>query len=158
MMHPLVDDVLGSLDLSCDPELRAIAELAPDALRRRWRSLVGGPIPAGLGRSLILRILAYRSQAQRYGDLDLASQRALSASLTGQPSVAELPPDPPGISVSDAVGQGPTGGVRGRRASKGPSATISIASPGHCARATACRLHAPCDGAGRWLRLERPDL
>ena len=64
-----------------DVELQALEQLDADALRRRWRALVGGPLPKGLGRSLILRILAYRQQAQRLGDLDLASQRTLLAIL-----------------------------------------------------------------------------
>ena len=68
---------------SDDPELQTLAQLEPDALRRRWRTLVGRPMPQGLGRPLTLRILAYREQARRYGDLDLASQRALAAVLVG---------------------------------------------------------------------------
>ena len=68
-----------------DPELHAVAQLGADALRRRWRSLIGGSVPPGLGRTLVLRMLAYRQQAQRFGDLALVTQRALAASLMGEP-------------------------------------------------------------------------
>ena len=71
-----------------DPELHALAQLGPDALRRRWRTLMGQRFPSGLGRNLVLRILAYREQVRRFGDLDLASQRALAASLVGGRDVA----------------------------------------------------------------------
>ena len=71
-----------------DPELHALALLGPDALRRRWRALMGQRFPSGLGRNLALRSLAYREQVRRFGDLDLASQRALAASLVGVRDVA----------------------------------------------------------------------
>ncbi len=49
------------------------------ALQRRWRTLVGGTMPADLGRPLTLRVLAYKLQAQQLGDLDKASLRELAA-------------------------------------------------------------------------------
>ncbi len=64
----------------------AVAELqrlGAAALQRRWRSLVGGSVPAGLGRPLTLRVLAYKLQAQHLGDLDRASLRELSALFNG---------------------------------------------------------------------------
>ncbi len=60
----------------------AIAELGTlvtPALKRRWRTLVGGSMPADLGRPLTLRVLAYKLQAQQRGDLDRDSLRALAA-------------------------------------------------------------------------------
>ncbi len=38
-------------------------------------------MPAGLGRSLVLRILAYKLQAQRLGDLDRGSLRGAGPRL-----------------------------------------------------------------------------
>ena len=57
----------------------ALQQLDAAALRRRWRTLVGGSLPPDLGRPLTLRILAYKLQAQRLGDLDGASRRELAA-------------------------------------------------------------------------------
>jgi hypothetical protein len=125
-----IDDLQEVPDLSRDPELRAVAELGPDALRRRWRSLVGGPIPEGLGRSLVLRILAYRSQAQRFGDLDLVSQRALSASPVGRTDVSDVVADPSSVDVSKGIGQGAARDDNGKGAPKAMRPGISIASPG----------------------------
>ena len=59
-------------------ELALLWTLEPDQVRRRWRSLVGRPMPSELGRQLTLRILAYHEQVQRYGDLDRASRRVLA--------------------------------------------------------------------------------
>ena len=67
----------GTGDLAA--EVAALGQLDAAALRRRWRALVGGAMPADLGRPLTLRVLAYKLQAQRLGDLDRASLRALAA-------------------------------------------------------------------------------
>lgn len=89
---------------ACAAEILAAAvteleQLDAASLRRRWRTLVGGVVPPNLGRPLTLRILAYKLQAQRLGDLDKASLRELSVLLgrsrkggDGQGSPAELPP------------------------------------------------------------------
>ena len=66
----------------------AVAELERldlASLRRRWRALVGGATPVDLGRPLTLRVLAYKLQAQRLGDLDKASLRELSSIRDRQP-------------------------------------------------------------------------
>src|SRR5829696_6760075 len=62
---PIRDEIarLGALDL--------------DALRRRWRKLFRASAPAHLTRHLLLRIIAYRIQANAYGDLDRATLRFL---------------------------------------------------------------------------------
>ena len=59
-------------------ELAALWRSGPDPVRRRWRALVGRPMPSGLGRQLTLRILAYHEQVQRHGDLDRKSRRVLT--------------------------------------------------------------------------------
>ena len=64
---------------SIDAEIVGPGLLDASALRRRWRTLMGRPMPKGLGRSLALRILAYQQQAQQFGDLDKGSQRELAA-------------------------------------------------------------------------------
>ena len=68
---------VGAGDLTA--EVAALVQLDAAALRRRWRDLVGGSVPADLGSPLTLRVLAYRLQARRLGDLDRASLPALAA-------------------------------------------------------------------------------
>ena len=65
-------------DEPASEELAALWRLGPDPVRRRWRALVGHPMPSGLGRQLTLRILAYHEQVQRHGDLDRASRHLLA--------------------------------------------------------------------------------
>lgn len=58
-------------------EIEVLESLDLDLLRRRWRSLLGRPAPAWLSPGLLRRILAYRHQVARVGDIDWASRRAL---------------------------------------------------------------------------------
>ena len=51
--------------------------LGLEGLRARWRSLEGRTAPVHLPRHLLLRLLAYRLQADALGDLDKASIRYL---------------------------------------------------------------------------------
>ena len=62
-------------------EIEALEGLDLDLLRRRWRGLLGRPAPAHLSRSLLLRILAYRHQVARLGDIDRASRVALGEAV-----------------------------------------------------------------------------
>ena len=52
--------------------------LSLDDLRTRWRNLTGRLAPKYLSRSLLMRVLAYRLQAQIFGDLDRNTARALA--------------------------------------------------------------------------------
>jgi hypothetical protein len=61
-------------------EINALSELDDDAMRQRWRRLIGRPLPKGLGRGLTLRILAYYQQVQQYGDLDRTCLQVLAES------------------------------------------------------------------------------
>lgn len=70
------------------PEIEALDALDLDLLRRRWRNLLGRPAPARLSRPLMLRILAYRHQVERVGDLDRATRLALGEAV-GDPKGAE---------------------------------------------------------------------
>ena len=56
------------------------------ALRSRWHAVFGRRAPPHLTRHLLFRILAYRLQADRLGDLDDASRRLLDGS--GSPEKA----------------------------------------------------------------------
>ena len=79
---PMGEEVPASADpFDNEPaseELAALWRLGPNHVRRRWRALVGHPMPSGLGRQPTLRILAYHEQVHRHGDLDRASRRVLA--------------------------------------------------------------------------------
>jgi hypothetical protein len=48
-----------------------------NGLRRQWRGHLGGEPPAHLERWLLMRVLAYRLQADAFGGLDKSIERAL---------------------------------------------------------------------------------
>ncbi len=58
-------------------EIAALGELGIDDLRVRWRKLFRKTAPAHLPRSLLLRMVAYRIQADVFGDLDRETVRFL---------------------------------------------------------------------------------
>jgi Protein of unknown function (DUF2924) len=51
--------------------------LDPAALRLQWRNVFGGSVPVHLPKPLLARILAYRLQADAFGDLADAVRRTL---------------------------------------------------------------------------------
>ncbi len=63
-----------------DVEIARLRDLDVGALRARWHTVFGRRAPAHLPRHLLFRILAYRLQADRLGDLDAESQRLLDRS------------------------------------------------------------------------------
>lgn len=65
-----------------EDEIARLRDLDLVALRAHWRTMVGRPPAAHLSRHLLFRILAYRLQAERFGDLDRASRRLLDAATT----------------------------------------------------------------------------
>ena len=65
----------GAPDVSA--QLAALEELDVHGLRLRWRKLFRKPPPPHLPRYLLLRIIAYRIQANAYGDLDRETVRFL---------------------------------------------------------------------------------
>ena len=64
--------------------------LDSDLLRRRWRAAMGRPAPASLSRALMIRILSWREQVARLGDLDAKTLAALSAALQSDHKCAAL--------------------------------------------------------------------
>jgi hypothetical protein len=84
-------------------EVAALHTLALDELRARWRKLFRAPAPAHLPRYLLLRILAYRIQANALGDLDRETVRFLDAvaqdwlkrRAAGKTNAKRPPPIPP---------------------------------------------------------------
>jgi hypothetical protein len=72
VIDPAVPD-RGSLDI----EIARLRDLDVGELRARWHTVFRRRAPPHLPRHLLFRILAYRLQADRLGDLDAASRRLL---------------------------------------------------------------------------------
>ena len=62
-----------------DVEIACLRDLDVGALQARWRNLFRRRPPPHLPRHLLFRVLAYRLQADHWGDLDAESQRLLDA-------------------------------------------------------------------------------
>src|SRR5437773_10807213 len=73
-----------------DVEIACLRDLDVSALRARWHTVFGRRPPPPLPRHLLFRVLAYRLQADRLGDLDGARRRLLyrsdSPEIAGQRS------------------------------------------------------------------------
>jgi DUF2924 family protein len=63
-------------------EIAQLRELDASTLRARWRMVFRKNAPPHLPRHLLMRVLAYRLQADRLGDLDPESQRLLDTSTS----------------------------------------------------------------------------
>jgi hypothetical protein len=66
-----------------EPEIARLRGLDLDGLRVRWRALTGRKAPPHLPKHLLLRLLAYRMQAEALGDLDPATIRFLERLAAG---------------------------------------------------------------------------
>lgn len=80
-------------------ELAGLAETDFEALRRRWRNMTARPAPEHISKQLLIRLIAYRIQADAFGDLDrqsikllrqIAEQRAKEKAGTGVPTLESL--------------------------------------------------------------------
>ena len=60
-----------------DVEIARLRDLDVGALRARWHTVFGRRPSPHLPRHLLFRVLAYRLQADRFGDLDTESRRLL---------------------------------------------------------------------------------
>jgi Protein of unknown function (DUF2924) len=60
-----------------DIEIARLHHLDVEALRARWRTIFRHKAPPHLPRHLLLRMLAYRLQADQFGDLDTALRAVL---------------------------------------------------------------------------------
>ena len=60
-----------------DAEIARLRGLDLVGLQARWRTMFGRRAPAHIPKHLLLRIIAYRLQADLHGDLDPATARSL---------------------------------------------------------------------------------
>jgi hypothetical protein len=66
-----------SSETSVDVEITHLRGLDLKGLRARWQSVFQRPAPGHLPRHLLFAILAYRIQADRFGDLDHQTRQLL---------------------------------------------------------------------------------
>src|SRR6266850_5753068 len=71
-------------------EIAQLRELDVSTLRARWRVVFRKDAPVHLPRRLLMRVLAYRLQADRLGDLDAESQRLLAPSTSPEQTSARM--------------------------------------------------------------------
>jgi hypothetical protein len=71
-------------------EIAHLRDLDLHGLRARWRSAFRRKAPDHLPRHLLYRIIAYRLQAERLGDLDRDTQRVLDRVVAGTRDGDEL--------------------------------------------------------------------
>ncbi len=66
-----------------DGEVARLRDLDAVALRASWRSITGKPAPKQVSAALLLKMLAYRIQAQAFGDLGRESVKILDRIARG---------------------------------------------------------------------------
>src|SRR5271167_464530 len=72
-----VSDETHTIGKGLEAELAELERLSLDDLRLRWRNNWGRLAPAHLSRGLLFRVMAYRLQAEAFGDLDRKTVRLL---------------------------------------------------------------------------------
>ncbi len=65
-------------------EIAGLAELDRESLITRWRAAYGAPPPRKLSRALLEKALAYEIQCSAFGDLSIATKRALRAAAASK--------------------------------------------------------------------------
>jgi hypothetical protein len=74
-----------------EDEIAHLCDLDLHGLRARWHSMFRRKAPDHLPRHLLYRMIAYRLQAERLGDLDRDTQRFLDPVAAGTRNGDELP-------------------------------------------------------------------
>lgn len=65
--------------MSAEDEIAQLRNLDLRGLRRRWQSCFRKPAPEHLSRHLLVAMIAYRIQSDRWGDLDRETRQLLEA-------------------------------------------------------------------------------
>src|SRR5260221_14172457 len=73
---------------SVEDEIVHLRGLDLNGLRARWRSVLQSPAPDHLPRHLLFAIIAYRIQADRFGDLDRETRQLLDRTGAKQSGAA----------------------------------------------------------------------
>jgi hypothetical protein len=71
-----------SIKISAEEEIAHLRGLDLVGLRARWQSVFQRPAPAHLTRHLLFSVIAYRLQADRFGDLDHVTRQVLDRTVT----------------------------------------------------------------------------
>jgi hypothetical protein len=71
----------ASTKTSVENEIAHLRGLDLKGLRARWLSVFQKPAPAHLTRRLLFAVIAYRLQADRFGDLDNATRQVLDRTV-----------------------------------------------------------------------------
>jgi hypothetical protein len=79
----------SSSKVSVEDEIAHLRDLDVDGLRARWQSVFQQPPPPHLSRHLLFAILAFRIQADRFGDLDHETRRVLDRASEPGPTMAD---------------------------------------------------------------------
>src|SRR5579864_954237 len=75
-------------------EIAGLSKAGIANLRERWKTLYGKQAPGGLGRSFLIRAIAYRLQEQACGGLKPSTRRLL-ARVAEEAAAASSPKRPP---------------------------------------------------------------
>jgi len=59
-------------------EIVSLSELGIDELRERWKAMYGKPLSQEIGRSFLIRAIAYRLQEKAFGGLKPSTRRLLA--------------------------------------------------------------------------------
>ena len=80
----------ASTKTSVEDEIAHLRGLDLRGIRSRWQSVFGRPAPAHLTRHLLFAVLAYRLQADCFGDLDHATRQVLDRTVAkeAEPTMA----------------------------------------------------------------------
>src|SRR5690242_10810673 len=74
-----------------EAEIARLRSLDPDGLRQGWRAVFGRSAVAHLPKHILLRILAYRLQAEAFGDLSRTTVQLLDGIARGSDDEAVVP-------------------------------------------------------------------
>ena len=67
-------------------EIASLSKLDTDELRARWKAMSGKALSREIGRSFLIRAIAYRLQERAYGGLKPATCRSLARAVEGTAS------------------------------------------------------------------------
>jgi hypothetical protein len=78
----------ASTKTSVEDEIAHLRGLDLRGIRSRWQSVFGRPAPAHSTRHLLFAVIAYRLQADRFGDLDHATRHVLDRTVAKEAGAA----------------------------------------------------------------------